>query len=169
MYDPDDDINDAVDEVLGMTEDEVDEMMKQDYIYFRDPDIMPSTSLEDLKMKIKTFTKKNVIVVDLNEVDGTSICDDIIYLVEPGIIKFSKLIKSNRDLVSIMRTGKIVLNRSSLKNEDLANFEYETKLKVFYNLGNIDDRKDRILSVDNLLVKLGFKKQHTGGLFGGFK
>lgn len=32
MYDPDDDINDAVDEVLGMTEDEVDEMMKQDYL-----------------------------------------------------------------------------------------------------------------------------------------
>jgi len=32
LRDSGDDINDAVDEVLGMTEDEVEEMMKQDYL-----------------------------------------------------------------------------------------------------------------------------------------
>ena len=32
LRDSGDDINDAVDEVLGMTEDEVEEIMKQDYL-----------------------------------------------------------------------------------------------------------------------------------------
>jgi len=146
------------------------EMMSQDYIYFRDPDIMSITSLEDLKVRLKTFNTKEVVIVDLNDVDGTSVCDQILYLIEPGITKLSKLIKSNRDLYLLMKTGKIVLNRSTLKDEDIANFEYETKLKVFYNMPNFNERKDRIQIVDALLIKLGFKKQSTNrGMFGIFK
>ena len=38
-------------------------------------------------------------------------------------------------------------------------FESQTGIKVFYNLINFDDRKERLLSVDKLLIKLGFGKQ----------
>jgi hypothetical protein len=144
------------------------EMNTQDYIYFREPNIIPSTSLEDLKMKIKTYTDKEVIIIDLNAIDGSSVCDEILYLVEPGIVKLNKLMKSNQDLNAIMKKGKIILNRSSIKDEEISNFEYETKLKVFFNLGNFNDRKERIQIIDNLLVKLGFKKQGKG-LFGSLR
>jgi len=143
------------------------EMMKQDHVYFRDSDIIPSTSLEELKMKIKALGNKEAIIIDLNDVNGTDVCDTVLYLIDPGMIKLAKLMKSNRDLNDLMRHGKLVLNRSALRDEELSNFEYETKLKIFYNLGLINDRKERLQVIDSLLVKLGFKKQGKGrGIFG---
>ena len=52
-----------------------------------------------------------------------------------------------------------MLNRSALKDEEINYFEKETDLKVYYNLNNFDDKKDRLLSIDKLLIKLGFNKQ----------
>ena len=54
---------------------------------------------------------------------------------------------------------KIVLNRSALKDEEINYFEKETGLNIYYNLTNFDDKKDRLLSIDRLLIKLGFNKQ----------
>ena len=54
---------------------------------------------------------------------------------------------------------KIVLNNSALKDEEINYFEKETGLNIYYNLTNFDDKKDRLLSIDRLLIKLGFNKQ----------
>ena len=54
---------------------------------------------------------------------------------------------------------KIVLNRSALQDDEINYFERQTGIKVFHNLINFDERKDRLLSVDKLLIKLGFDKQ----------
>lgn len=146
------------------------EMMSQDYIYFRDSDLVGCTSLEDLKMVIKTLGDKEVILIDLNDIDGKDVCDKVIYLLETGITKLNKFIKRNIDTYELMKNGVIVLNRSPIKDEEIANFEYETKLKVFYNLINFNDRKERIQVIDRLLLKLGFNKQQPkGGLLSLFK
>ncbi len=146
------------------------EMMSQDHIYLRDIPISESTSLEDLKQKIKTLKNKEVVIVDLNDIDGSVVCDNIIYLIEPGIVNLNKLLTSNRNYSRIFKEEKIVLNRSSVNNKDIPSFEYETGIKVFYNLGNIDDRSIKVQDVDNLLIKLGFNKLHASrGLFSFFK
>ena len=46
-----------------------------------------------------------------------------------------------------------------LKDEEINYFEKETGLNIYYNLTNFDDKKDRLLSIDRLLIKLGFNKQ----------
>ena len=65
--------------------------------------------------------------------------------------------------------GKIILNQSAIKDDELSNFEYETKFKVYYNMPAINDRAERLLVVDKLLLKLGFGKQGSTSFFGLFK
>ena len=146
------------------------EMMTQDYLYFREPDIMPCTSKEDLKMKLKLMENKEIVIIDLNDVEAYDVCDEVLFLVEPGITKLSKLMKSHKDLNELAKFGKFILNRSTLKDEEIPNFEYETKIKVYYNLANFNDRKEKIQIIDKLLAKLGLLKANQGsGLFGIFK
>jgi hypothetical protein len=143
------------------------EMFKQDSIYFHDNNISMCTNIDDLKLKIKDYGNADVIIIDLNGLDGKNVCDEILYLVEPGVIGLNKLLKSNSNIAEKVKDYKVVLNRSSIKDEELSNLEYETKFKIFFNLINYNERKDRVKSVDLLLIKLGFKKQNvSGGLFG---
>lgn len=145
------------------------ELMKQDSIYFRNDNISFATSLEDLKMKLSAMNDVEVVIVDLNDVDGKDVCDEILFLVEPGIVKLNKLLKGGSIVYEKIQNGKVVLNRSAILQEEITTFEYETKLKVFHNIPNINDRKENIQVIDTLLVKLGFKKQAKHGLFSLFK
>ena len=147
------------------------EMINQDALYFRDPDICESTSYDDLKFKIKSFKDKQAVIIDLNTIKANDLCDFVLFLVEPGIVSLTKLLTSNQDYSRIMGdNARIVLNRCSLIDTDIPSFEYETKLKVFHILGNIDERSSRNKAVDELLIKLGFDKfKSGGGLFGLFK
>lgn len=145
------------------------ELVKQDSIYFRNNDILFSTSIEDLKMKLSSMKDIEVIIIDLNDIDGKDVCDEILYLVDPGIIKLNKLLKNGSNVYEKLQKGKVVLNRSALLQEEVNNFEYETKLKVFHNVPNINDRKDNNQSINALLINLGLKKHSGGGLFGLFK
>jgi len=147
------------------------EMNKQDFIYFRDPDLALCTSIDDFKLKLKEFKDIEVIIVDLNEFDTLDHCDEILYLVDPGIIKVNKLMKKDQNVVSRTKNGKVVLNRSAIKQEDIPDFEYETKFNVFFSVPNINDRKDRVQIIDAFLYNLGFNKQNPGsvGLFGNIR
>lgn len=147
------------------------EMVNQDHLYFRDPDICGSTSYDDLKFKIKSFNKKEAIIVDLNSIKANDLCDFVLFLVEPGIISLTKLLNNYQDYSRIMGdNARIVLNRSSIIDADLPSFEYETKLKVFHILGNLNERSSTNKPLDALLVKIGFEKfSSNGGLFGLFK
>lgn len=136
------------------------EMNKQDFIYFRESDLSLCTSIDDLKLKLKEFVNTDVIILDLNDFDASSICDEILYLVDPGTLKLNKLLKKDGNAHLKTRNGKVILNRSSIKTEEIPNFEYETKFKVFFNVSNFDDRKERIKIIDELLYNLGFKKQN---------
>ena len=69
----------------------------------------------------------------------------------------------------------VLLNKSLLSKQDVFDFEYETKTKIFYNLPPLYDQENSNPSLDSLLVKLGFANQGGGeptedkkGLFGKF-
>ncbi len=135
------------------------EMNKQDFIYFRDPDLTMCTSIDDLNLKFKQFSDVEIIILDLNSFDGSEICDDILYLIDPGLISLNKMLKKDPNIKQKTENGKIVLNRSALKDSDVTKLEYETKFKIFYNIGNVNDRINQLQSIDKFLYKLGFKKQ----------
>ena len=60
-----------------------------------------------------------------------------------------------------LKDKKIVLNQSLLSQSDVANFEYEAKIKVFYNLMPLNERDKKLPELNKLLVKLGFNKQQS--------
>ena len=145
------------------------EMFKQDSIYLKDSDISFCTSVEDLKYKINTLKDTEIILIDLNGLSERNLCQDILYLVNPGIISLNKALKKDINIREKIADGKIILNQSAIKDEELSNFEYETKFKVYYNMPVINDRAERLLVVDKLLLKLGFGKQGSTSFFGLFK
>lgn len=131
-----------------------------DAMYFRSPDIIFCNDYTEAETKIQGLKGTDAIIIDLNEFeDKNNICTDIIYLLEPGIIRISKFIKNINKYKDKLNNMKIVLNRSALKDEEINYFEKETGLNIYYNLTNFDDKKDRLLSIDKLLIKLGFDKQ----------
>ncbi len=140
------------------------EMNKQDFVYFRNVDLSFCTSIDDLQIKLLQFSDVDAILIDLNDFDAQSICDEILYLVDPGTIKLNKLLKKESNIQMKTKTGKIVLNRSAIKQEEISNFEYETKFNVFFNVSNFDDRKERIKIIDEILHNLGFKKQNPDNM-----
>ena len=137
------------------------ELNNHDSIYFRNENIIYSTDLMDLQNKVNELRNVEVIVVDLDNYDCKDICTDVVYLLEPGVIRLNKFLNLNKNFISEYQGKKIVLNRSAIKEDEIHNFERETGINVFYNLGNFNDRLERIKSVDGLLIKLGFDKQEV--------
>ena len=151
------------------------ELNKRDFVYFGDQN-MHSISDRDLGNNISQYNSNDVILVDLNNsVTTENLMDDIIYLIEPSKIKLNKLLAKNPSAFTRYKNKKLVLNKSLLSKQDVLDFEYETKTKIFYNLPPLYDQENSNSSLDSLLVKLGFANQGGGeptgdkkGLFGKF-
>ncbi len=131
------------------------EVDEHDFIYFNDKSLKTTSSL-DLPSFIATNSEAEVILVDLNDRGSISACTEVIYLIEPGLIKLNKLIRKDKRTFEKLRDKKIVLNRSILNGRDIKDFEYESKSKVFFNIPNLDDKLDQHKIIEELLVKLGF-------------
>lgn len=134
------------------------EMNKQDFIFFDTPNIYSCTSSSDVLKKIKEHNSVDAVIVDLNEYDSKEFCTDVLYLVEPGTIKMTKLIKKNGKIFEELSGEKIVINRTNMDETQIREFEVESKIKVFSVVSNFRDNLSRVVSVDRLLVKLGFTK-----------
>ena len=99
-----------------------------------------------------------VIIVDLNNSNLFDLCDDVLYLVEPSVIKLNKLMLIDRASLTKLKNKKIVLNQSLLEPKDILDFEYEAKVKVFYNLAPLDERDKVNRPLLAFLIKLGFDR-----------
>ena len=134
------------------------EINKQDFIYFNTPNIYSCTSVNEVLKKIKEHNDVDAVIVDLNEYDSKEFCTDVIYLIEPGTIKMTKLIKKNGHVFEELNGEKIVLNRTNMDDNGVREFEVESKIKIFSVVSNFRDNLDRVISVDRLLIKLGYTK-----------
>ena len=54
---------------------------------------------------------------------------------------------------------RVILNKSVLSSRDVTDFEYESKLKVFFNIPPLDERNRNNQALDKFLVSIGFSKQ----------
>lgn len=148
------------------------EMNKQDFIYFNIPNIYSCTDKGDVLRKIKEHQDVDAVIVDLNDFDYKEFCTDVLYLIEPGMIKITKLLMKNSKIFHDISGEKIILNRTNMDEKQVMEFESETNTKIFSVVSNFRDNLDRVVSVDKLLVKLGYKKLGNDfkkkGLFGKF-
>jgi len=138
------------------------EVGKNDFAYIKDSSLK-SVGPESFTQSLMTYRNHEVILVDLNKQGDERLCSDVIYLIEPGLLKLNKLIKRDRNAFAKLKDKKIILNRSVLNDRDIADFEYESRSKVFFNVPNLDDKKARHADLDTLLIKLGFSRINAGG------
>lgn len=137
------------------------EVDKTDFMYFKDKDLI-STITSEVGSIINKHKDKNIIIIDINNsLVAEGFCQEVLYLIEPSIIKLQKLMALNAAALQGLKGKKIVLNQSLLSSNEVANFEYESRIKVFYNLAPLNERSKKLPELNKLLVKLGFSKQQS--------
>ena len=129
------------------------EVGKNDFTYLNDKALQRT---DDLASFINQNQRSEVILVDLNEADGEDLCTDIIYLIEPGLIKLNKLIRKDSMIFDKLKGKKIVLNRSILSDKDVQDFENESASNIFFNIPNLDDKKEYYKVLEDFLVEMEF-------------
>ena len=114
------------------------EVNKNDFGFFNERD-MYSVNQNNLEAALKKFDSASYILIDLNN-GNESICDEVIYLIEPSIIKLNKMMLIHKDAFDKLYGKKIVLNKSLLTQKEVTDFEYESHSKVYFNMPPINDR-----------------------------
>ena len=149
------------------------ELDKNDFTLFSD-DSLKSISTLEFAAFVAMNQELEAIIVDLGDNGSETGCTDVIYLIEPGIIKLNRLIREDPKVFDKLKDKKLVLNRSVLNNKDISDFEYESHSKIFFNIPYLDDKKDHHKVIDDFAIALGFArlKGNSGSkpkLFGLFK
>ncbi len=134
------------------------ELDKTDFTYFKDRNLV-SANNGTFMTELNKYANSDVILIDVNNnQQAISRCDEIIYLLEPSMIKLNKLMMTMPQTLKDIKDKKIILNQSLLSSKDVLDFEYESKLKIYYNLPPLDEREKNIQALKTFLVKLGFDK-----------
>ncbi len=134
------------------------EMFRQDMLYYHDPNLSTCFNKNDLESKLKLYDDVAAIFIDLNEFgEADKFCDKIIYVIEPSYIMLTKLLKKNRNALAEHKNDLILLNKSFVNDQEIPDFEYESKLKVYFNLPALNDRNNNLGPINDFLRKMGFK------------
>lgn len=135
------------------------EVDKNDFNYFKDKRMLTSNST-DIDNVISKNRDKEVIIIDTNNsMSAEKLCTDILYLIEPSIIKINKMMALNSQVLYGLKGKKVILNQSLLTKDEVKDFAYEARINVYHNLGPLNERDKDIPELDELLVKLGFTRQ----------
>lgn len=138
------------------------EVDRRDFMYINDKELV-STSKDGLAAELLKYRNASVILVDLNNDGNTDLCSDVIYLVEPSSLKLNKMMRRDSKTFEKLKGKKIILSKSLLTMQDITEFEYEAKTKVFFNLPPMDERQDNSTVLQDLLNRLGIST-YTGGM-----
>lgn len=134
------------------------EVDKRDFTYFKDKDTLTVKS-DEISTVIDKYNSIDIFLLDLNKSNKDYLCTDVLYLIEPSILKLNKLAMINPKALNDIKGQKVVLNKSLLSESEIADFEVETKIKVYYNIPPLNDKKDNSDVLLPLLVKLGYIKE----------
>ena len=136
------------------------EVDSEDFKYLNDKSLKSSSAL-DLSFNISNNPEAEVILLDLNDSNQENLCNEVVYLIEPGLIKLNKLIRNDREAFEKLKDKRIILNKSILNAKDVNDFEHEAKAQVFFNIPYIDDKKEHEPVLDDFLVALGFSRLNS--------
>lgn len=131
------------------------EIEKMDFNYFYDKELI---SVVENKLEFtleKYYNINDIVLIDLNDSKkAMDMCDVILYLVEPSMIKINQLMLINPTVFKNLRGSKVILNQSNLNNNELKEFESESYIKVYYNIPSLNERKNNEY-INGLIKKLG--------------
>lgn len=133
------------------------EIDKRDFVYFKDENMINVKEMQ-LENTINKYSDIEIFLVDLNKSKKDYLCTDVLYLIEPSTIKLNRLMLINPYIFQDLNRQKVVLNKSLLTESDIADFEIESKIKIYYNIPPLNDKKDNKEILLPLLEKLGYIK-----------
>lgn len=136
------------------------EIDKRDFEFFRDNDLKSISSTE-IGNFINQYKNVDVILVDINESAAAEpFIEEHIYLIEPSTIKLNRLMLINPTLLPRIAKENVILNQSLLSAKDVLEFEYESKLKILYNLPPLNERDEDSFALNKFLFAIGFHRQN---------
>ncbi len=137
------------------------EVNKRDFTFFKDRELI-STNDSAINTLISKHHDAEAILIDINDSTiAESLCHDIVYLIEPSVIKLNKFMLVNSKKLDKLKNKMVILNQSMLSSKDVLDFEYESKLKIFFNMPPLDERQTDIHVLNSFLTRLGFDRQKT--------
>ncbi len=149
------------------------EIDKNDFYLFNDKSMI-SVRQSEVRNAIMKLNKK-IVLIDLNNSTDSGMCSAVFYLVEPSTLKLNKAIRKNKSTFVNLRDNKVILNKSMLMSNDIADFESEANVKIFFNIPPLDERKRNGLLGD-FLIKIGLVNRpmakmsgNPGKIFGLFR
>lgn len=136
------------------------EVDKNDFRYYNEKNMFSFSSTDLGNELVKLSNNYNVILIDLNYSNQLKVCNEVLYLLEPSIIKLNKLVRDNNELLNYIRNKKIILNKSLLSSKDIQELQMESGIRLFYVLPPLNDRVKNT-AIDGLLFRLGLIKENT--------
>ena len=134
------------------------EVDKRDFMFFREKGLV-STNTQGIGNEVSKYSNKDVILIDINRsASAESLCTEVFYLIEPSIIKLNKLMMTDGKVLQKLKGKKVILNQSLLSSKDVLDFEYESKIKIFYNMPPLNEREANIQVLNSFLTKAGFTR-----------
>lgn len=148
------------------------ELDKKEFEFFKMPN-MVSGGQSDVLGIIASNPDANIVLIDLNGSEDYSMCDEVIYLLEPSTLALNRMIGRNKLAIERLKGKKIMLNRSMISNKDVSELEKESGLLFFFNMPPLNDRvkndaiKDLLGSIG--LVNTSSDSQSNNKIFGLFR
>lgn len=135
------------------------EVDSNEFNYFNNK-LLYSVNSRDLGSFIEKNNDRDAIIIDVNKSPvAMGLVQDMIYLVEPSVIKLNRLMNIKPTAFKELSGRKIVLNQSLLNSKDVLELQYEAKAKFFFNMPPLNERDSNIPIMDTFLTKLGFIRQ----------
>ena len=128
------------------------EVNKNKFNFFNEKD-MYSINQNNLSAAINKFGNASYILIDINN-GNLDVCDEIVYLIEPSIIKLNKMMLINKNIFEKLYGNKVVLNKSLLSSKDVSDFEYESHSKILFNMPPLNDREQNREQMQEFADKL---------------
>lgn len=137
------------------------EINKRDFQYFNDKGMLSITK-EQLPGELLKNSGMRAILIDLNDSNSEGVCSDVFYLIEPSTIKLNRLMRKDRNIFEKMKGKHLVLNKSLLSTNDVSDFEFEAKTKMFFALPPLNDRIQNE-AIENFLGTIGLIRTGSQG------
>lgn len=135
------------------------EVDKTDFAYFNDNSLISAIS-GTVAQEVQNVSNADVILIDINNsIQAETLCNEVIYIIEPTTIKLNKLMMVTPQSLKKLKGKKVILNKSLLSSKDVLDFQFESKLKIFYNMPPLDEREKKNPMMNDFLVRLGFDLQ----------
>lgn len=129
------------------------EINKLDFNFFYNKEMI---SIQDnaVDMTLEKYGNQDIILVDLNNSKNMiRYCDEIIYLVEPTMIRINEAMMVNPTTFNELKNSKVILNKSPLTAEEVKEFSSESHLKAYYVIPMLNERHNSDIII-NLIDKL---------------